>query len=205
MKGVDGLRFDAIAYSLHVCCTVGQVPDDVYDCYVTAGVSAEPCTARRRRVKVSQGHSTGSRGHDVSRRRRQSANVRERSRMRSVNAAFDRLRALLPPPSPGSPPAPCPRRRGPSKLETLRLAVAYIGSLARLLRAADSVSASPRDSLHDSGDLSDVVVAAAAGRYNGQCQRIKKSFIPYGSNACWIHTITIKYKYELDNKNVKNI
>jgi len=25
----------------------------------------------------------------------------------------------------------------------------------------------------------------------------------YGSNACWIHTITIKYKYKLDNKNIK--
>ena len=27
-----------------------------------------------------------------------------------------------------------------------------------------------------------------------------KSFIRYGSNACWIHTITIKYKYKLYNK-----
>jgi len=27
----------------------------------------------------------------------------------------------------------------------------------------------------------------------------------HGSNACWIHTITIKYKYKLDNKNIKNI
>jgi len=32
-----------------------------------------------------------------------------------------------------------------------------------------------------------------------------KSFIRYGSNACWIHTITLKYKYKLDNKNIKNI
>jgi len=32
-----------------------------------------------------------------------------------------------------------------------------------------------------------------------------KSFIRYGSNACWIHAIAIKYKYKLDNKNVKNI
>jgi len=30
-----------------------------------------------------------------------------------------------------------------------------------------------------------------------------KSFIRYGSNACWIHTVTIKYKYKLDNKNIK--
>ena len=30
-----------------------------------------------------------------------------------------------------------------------------------------------------------------------------KSFIRYGSNACWIHIITIKYKHRLDNKNIK--
>jgi len=29
---------------------------------------------------------------------------------------------------------------------------------------------------------------------------ISKSFIRYGSNACWIHTVTMKYKYKLDNK-----
>ena len=27
-----------------------------------------------------------------------------------------------------------------------------------------------------------------------------KSFIRCGSKACWIHTITLKYKYKLDNK-----
>ena len=30
-----------------------------------------------------------------------------------------------------------------------------------------------------------------------------KSFIRYGSNTCLIHTITIKYKYYLDIKNIK--
>ena len=30
-----------------------------------------------------------------------------------------------------------------------------------------------------------------------------KSFIRYGSNACWIHIITIKYRHRLDNKNIK--
>ena len=30
-----------------------------------------------------------------------------------------------------------------------------------------------------------------------------KSFIQYGSNACWIHTITLKYEYKLDNENIK--
>jgi len=30
-----------------------------------------------------------------------------------------------------------------------------------------------------------------------------KLFIRYGSSACWIHAITIKYKYKLVNKNIK--
>jgi len=31
----------------------------------------------------------------------------------------------------------------------------------------------------------------------------QKLFIWYDINACWIHTIAIKYKYKLDNKNIK--
>jgi len=31
----------------------------------------------------------------------------------------------------------------------------------------------------------------------------QKSFIRYGSNAGWTRTITTKYKYRLDNKNIK--
>ena len=29
---------------------------------------------------------------------------------------------------------------------------------------------------------------------------LKKSFVRYGGNACWIHTITMKYKYKLDTR-----
>jgi len=32
----------------------------------------------------------------------------------------------------------------------------------------------------------------------------QKSFIRYDSNAGWTRTITTKYKYRLDNKNIKN-
>jgi len=37
----------------------------------------------------------------------------------------------------------------------------------------------------------------------GTSKSKSKSFIRYGSNACWIHTITIKCKYILENKNIK--
>lgn len=133
------------------------MPDNVYD-YVTSTVdTGEACKARRS-VKVIQCHLDGSRAT----RRRQKANVRERSRMRSINAAYDRLRALLP---------GCRRssgrheRCGPSKVETLRLAVAYISCLTRLVRSVDHQSPplSPRDDRH-SGRLASVLVIQSRAR-----------------------------------------
>jgi len=41
-------------------------------------------------------------------------------------------------------------------------------------------------------------------RSRGVNNRIIKSFTRYDSNTCWIHsTVRIKYKYQLDNKNIK--
>jgi len=102
----------------------------------------EPCTADRR-SKVTPGHRYRDNRHQ--------ANVRERSRVRSINAAFDGLRARLPPLAPPQLPPRSrttvdrgkverrrrrQRRNSPSKLETLRQAVAYIGCLSRLLNSA---------------------------------------------------------------------
>jgi len=135
------------------------------------GVSDEACRTKRR--VVTRGHNIGAT------RRRHSANVRERSRMRSINAAFDRLRALLPPtagsrPTDGGQRAGCRRDYGPSKVETLRMAVAYIGCLTRLVNAADrrhSISLLPRVGL-DSGPVSSLVIIDAqlqpTGHYYGQ-------------------------------------
>ena len=33
-------------------------------------------------------------------------------------------------------------------------------------------------------------------------QESKKSFIRYGSDACWIRTTTIKYNYKFDDRNI---
>jgi len=30
-----------------------------------------------------------------------------------------------------------------------------------------------------------------------------KPFIRHGRSTCWIHTITIKYRYKVDGKNIK--
>jgi len=145
---------------MNLLLTVRQERYDAYD-YVTSSVDAdsdEACKAQRHgRVKVSQ--SRGNRGDVTSTRRRQTANVRERSRMRSINAAFDRLRAMLPPPS-GSKAERRRERYGPSKVETLRLAVAYIGRLTRLVHTDDYQSdpLSPSDDVHCDALTSVVVV-----------------------------------------------
>lgn len=62
---------------------------------------------------------------DQKRMRRMQANKRERKRMHTVNSAFDDLRELVP---------TYPSNRKLSKIETLRLACAYIEDLAKLLR-----------------------------------------------------------------------
>ena len=74
------------------------MPDSVANDVTPARVG-QACRAERRRLKVTQGH--GGNRDDVMGRRRRKANVRERSRMRCINDAFERLRALLPPPRTG--------------------------------------------------------------------------------------------------------
>ena len=59
------------------------------------------------------------------RQKRVAANRRERTRMHTVNSAFDSLREMVP---------TYPSNRKLSKIETLRLACAYISDLSQLLR-----------------------------------------------------------------------
>jgi len=119
--------------------------------------------ARRRPVNAVDVTASG---------RRHRATARERSRTRSINDAFDRLRDLLPPPPRTADPGASRRRHGhggPSKLDTLRLAVDYIGCLTRLINEdAHSMPLSPPDS----PDSRAVVVIGArlqpTGHYRGQ-------------------------------------
>ena len=67
---------------------------------------------------------------DQKRYRRIQANKRERKRMHTVNEAFDDLRDLVP---------TYPSNRKLSKIETLRLACAYIQDLAKLLSESTAV------------------------------------------------------------------
>ncbi len=64
-------------------------------------------------------------GTEQKRLKRMAANCRERKRMHTVNSAFDELRELVP---------TYPSNRKLSKIDTLRLACAYIEDLTALLR-----------------------------------------------------------------------
>ena len=68
--------------------------------------------------------SNGQVHTDQKKQRREQANKRERTRMHTVNAAFDHLRELVP---------TYPSNRKLSKIETLRLACSYIQDLAKLV------------------------------------------------------------------------
>jgi len=107
-------------------------------------------------------------------RRRRNANVRERSRMTSINAAFSRLRALLPPLTRSQPAARRKSRHcGPSKVETLRLAVAYIDCLTRLVGATGhrpSEPLTPPDRL-DSDALNGVVIVSTRLQQTGDSRQ----------------------------------
>ncbi|GIX84594.1 pancreas transcription factor 1 subunit alpha [Caerostris extrusa] len=83
----------------------------------------------------SSGGSSGGSRRPVRRRRkcvaqqmqqRQAANLRERRRMQSINDAFEGLRAHIP---------TLPYEKRLSKVDTLRLAIGYIGFLSELVNS----------------------------------------------------------------------
>ena len=64
-------------------------------------------------------------------KQRQTANARERTRMRSISAAMLQLRYRLPS-------SFAPKEKKLSKIQTLRLAIRYIGDLWNVLQSEDS-------------------------------------------------------------------
>lgn len=83
--------------------------------------------AQRRSSSASDSDNLGEECDDQSKKqqRRAAANTRERTRMHTVNSAFEMLRKLVP---------AYPTNRKLSKIETLRLACSYIEDLSALLR-----------------------------------------------------------------------
>lgn len=83
--------------------------------------------APRRSSSASESDTLGEDCDDLTKKqqRRAAANTRERTRMHTVNSAFEMLRKLVP---------AYPTNRKLSKIETLRLACSYIEDLSALLR-----------------------------------------------------------------------
>lgn len=81
----------------------------------------------RRSSSASDSDTVAEECDDLSKKqqRRAAANTRERTRMHTVNSAFEMLRKLVP---------AYPTNRKLSKIETLRLACSYIEDLSALLR-----------------------------------------------------------------------
>ncbi|XP_034235249.1 pancreas transcription factor 1 subunit alpha [Thrips palmi] len=79
-----------------------------------------------RRGRGSSGGRRRSSSQQAS--QRQAANLRERRRMQSINSAFEGLRAHIP---------TLPYEKRLSKVDTLKLAIGYIGFLGDLVRERD--------------------------------------------------------------------
>jgi len=83
-----------------------------------------PCAVTEAAAGASTTTATTRYSKNMSRARRIEANARERSRVHTISAAFDTLRATIPSYS---------RNQKLSKLSTIRIASAYILTLSRLL------------------------------------------------------------------------
>lgn len=91
-----------------------RTPSDVTGgAVITTGSSTGKTRKRKRKCQQQQVQQ------------RQAANLRERKRMQSINEAFEGLRAHIP---------TLPYEKRLSKVDTLRLAIGYIGFLAELVQ-----------------------------------------------------------------------
>ncbi|XP_074728343.1 helix-loop-helix protein 13-like [Strix uralensis] len=109
-----------------------QLDDFLLDCSSLApqlspwslGPQLSPCPVPGRRGERAGGAEADSSRPAGRLRPRHAANVRERKRMLNINSAFDQLRCHVP---------TFPYEKRLSKIDTLRLAIAYIALLGEIL------------------------------------------------------------------------
>ena len=98
-------------------------------------------------------------------KQRQTANARERTRMRSISAAMLQLRYRLPS-------SFAPREKKLSKIQTLRLAIRYIGDLWNVLQSGESDT-----EIHSvNSDLSQQGEEELVDKETGELERPKHCF-----------------------------
>lgn len=129
------------------------------------------------------------RSQPLSKYRRNSANARERSRMREINEAFETLRRMV---SWG-----CENQDEKStKISTLRLAMGYIAALSDALRSPKSET---EEGLKREFDESSDTQASTrlSGRHHFECEHPSKGFITDSRNACGPNCTTSVIKSNL--------
>ena len=108
-----------------------------HSCLPTPPLEAEqPCQKPMSKWKLKQERERLTLPQHVIKKRRLDANARERKRMTNLNNAFARLKAVLPPTNDNSLQTSTDKtlaEREMSKMETLRMAQAYILQLASML------------------------------------------------------------------------
>ena len=112
------------------CKTKHSHRSQPYDRSPSANTTSSAGTPYSSDESVDDGERVVDQGLEHKKYRRVQANKRERTRMHTVNAAFDHLRDLVP---------TYPSNRKLSKIETLHLACAYIQDLAKLVRETSAV------------------------------------------------------------------
>lgn len=118
-------------------------PSSYDSCSSSSGDACSPYSADRDQENAHGGGGGGGGGHRRKKRKcpqqqvhqRQAANMRERKRMQSINDAFEGLRTHIP---------TLPYEKRLSKVDTLRLAIGYIGFLTEMV----SADRHPNESYH---------------------------------------------------------
>nr|XP_022305337.1 pancreas transcription factor 1 subunit alpha-like [Crassostrea virginica] len=117
---MDYLQFDKIV-------TSPDSSDPSFDDFPS--ISDESDDSHEEDIHVSKTHLKGKRkkdNHVHQIQQREAANLRERKRMQSINEAFEGLRSHIP---------TLPYEKRLSKVDTLRLAIGYIGFLSELVKS----------------------------------------------------------------------
>lgn len=126
----------------------------------------ECCRPRRSRKRGGNHRCSG--GQQAA-HQRQAANVRERRRMQSINDAFDGLRAHIP---------TLPYEKRLSKVDTLRLAIGYIGFLTELVDSGRHPADSLQQQIQEQ-QAKKVIVQCSKGALSG-------SYLPLaGHSLSW--------------------
>ncbi|KAL5240525.1 hypothetical protein ACI65C_007935 [Semiaphis heraclei] len=114
---------DAVALDATTAADVGNAAEYAIP---SSSASSFPCAVTEAAAAAGASTTTATTRYskNMSRARRIEANARERSRVHTISAAFDTLRATIPSYS---------RNQKLSKLSTIRIASAYILTLSRLL------------------------------------------------------------------------